>query len=95
MIQAIQKIQKHGRSIQQRLSAWLVAVCTVALLSVPAFASGISAPGETLDPALFDPLVSGVTSNVSAILPKVIVIVGLLIGLGVVIGLIKKHARPS
>ena len=60
----IQKIRKYGRTLEQRLSAWLVAVCTV-------------------------------TSNVSAILPKVIVIVGLLIGLGVVIGLIKKHARPS
>ncbi len=91
----IQKIRKYGRTLEQRLSAWLVAVCTVALLSVQAFASGSSSASETLDPALFDPLVSGVTSNVSAILPKVIVIVGLLIGLGVVIGLIKKHARPS
>lgn len=95
MVKMVRKIRKRGRSIQQRLSAWLVAVCTVALLSVSAFASGSSTPSETLDPALFDPLVSGVTSNVSAILPKVIVIVGLLIGLGVVIGLIKKHARPS
>lgn len=80
------------RRISMLAAAWTIMV----LMAVPAFAAGSSAPDSgTLDPELFDPLVSGITGNISAVLPKVIVVVALLVGLGVVIGLVKKHARPS
>ena len=74
------------RRISMLAAAWTIMV----LMAVPAFAAGSSAPDSgTLDPELFDP------GNISAVLPKVIVVVALLVGLGVVIGLVKKHARPS
>lgn len=81
---------------KRKLFTVAAAGTTMALMAVPAFAAGSSAPDSgTLDPELFDPLVSGITGNISAVLPKVIVVVALLVGLGVVIGLVKKHARPS
>lgn len=77
---------------KRKLFTVAAAGTTMALTAVPAFA----AEGDgVLDPTLFDPLVSGITGNISAVLPKVIVVVALLVGLGVVIGLVKKHARPS
>ncbi len=82
-----------------RRRAVMASVCsaTAMMLAVPAFASGSSGSGTdgALDPTLFDPLVSGVTSNISAVLPKVLIVVALLVGLGVVISLFKKHAKPS
>lgn len=83
---------------KRKLFTVAAAGTTMALTAVPAFAAEPGASGETtgvLDPELFDPLVSGITGNISAVLPKVIVVVALLVGLGVVIGLVKKHARPS
>lgn len=82
---------------KRKLFTVAAAGTTMALTAVPAFAAELSAAsGEgVLDPTLFDPLVSGITGNISAVLPKVIVVVALLVGLGVVIGLVKKHARPS
>ncbi|OUP62226.1 hypothetical protein B5F11_20870 [Anaerotruncus colihominis] len=83
-------------AVKRKLFTVAAAGTTMALTAVPAFAAGSSAPDSgTLDPELFDPLVSGITGNISAVLPKVIVVVALLVGLGVVIGLVKKHARPS
>ena len=82
---------------KRKLFTVAAAGTTMALTAVPAFAAeSLAASGEgVLDPTLFDPLVSGLTGNISAVLPKVIVVVALLVGLGVVIGLVKKHARPS
>ena len=82
---------------KRKLFTVAAAGTTMALTAVPAFAAESSAAsGEgVLDPTLFDPLVSGITGNISAVLPKVIVVVALLVELGVVIGLVKKHARPS
>ena len=80
-----------------RRRAVMASVCAASamLLAVPAFASSGTSTDGALDPALFDPLVSGVTSNISAVLPKVLIVVALLVGLGVVISLFKKHAKPS
>ncbi|WP_140401333.1 hypothetical protein, partial [Anaerotruncus colihominis] len=77
------------RRISMLAAAWTIMV----LMAVPAFAAESSAASGdgVLDPSLFDPLVSGITGNISAVLPKVIVVVALLVGLGVVIGLVKKH----
>lgn len=78
--------------------AVMTACCASAamMLAIPSFAvDDTTTAGSTLDPTLFDPLVNGVTSNISAVLPKVLVVVALLVGLGVVITLFKRHARPS
>ncbi len=90
-------MKKVLNAAKRKLFTVAAAGTTMALMAVPAFAaesSGAPADG-VLDPTLFDPLVSGITGNISAVLPKVIVVVALLVGLGVVIALVKKHARPS
>lgn len=89
------KIQETFANCKMKLMAPAVGLSTALMLSVPAFAAEDGATSATIDPALFDPLVDGVTGNVSAVMPKVLVVVGLLTGLGVVLALFKKHARPS
>lgn len=90
-------MKKVLNAAKRKLFTVAAAGATMALMAVPAFAaesSGASVDG-VLDPTLFDPLVSGITGNISAVLPKVIAVVALLVGLGVVIALVKKHTRPS
>lgn len=79
-------------AFQRKAMVPVVGMTTALMMSVSAFAEE---PTATIDPALFDPLVTSVTGNVSAVLPKVLIVVGLLVGIGVVIALFKKHAKPS
>lgn len=89
----MRKIKAFVSAQKCKLMFAAVPVATAMMAAVPAFAT-ISADG-TIDPTLFDPLVTGITSNIGAVMPKLMIILALLVGLGVVIMLVKKHARPN
>lgn len=82
-------------AFQRKAMVPVVGMTTALMMSVSAFAAEGDTATATIDPALFDSLVTGVVGNISAVLPKVLVVIALLLGLGAVIALFKKHARPS
>lgn len=89
----LKKTKDFVSSVRLKLLLAVIPALSV-LLAVPAFASSSVADG-TIDPALFDPMVTAVTGNIGAVLPKVLIIVGLLVGIGVVIALVKRNAKPN
>lgn len=82
-------------SFQKKMLSAMVAVSVTASLSVSAFAAGTPFVGAdgVIDPTVFDPLSTSITANVGAVMPKVIVVVGLLIAIGIVFAFFKKHAK--
>lgn len=82
--------------LKKKMLSAMVAVSVTASLSVSAFASGtppfVGADG-VIDPTVFDPLSTSITANVGAVMPKVIVVVGLLIAIGIVFAFFRKHAK--
>lgn len=84
--------------VSARKKALLMAAmpaATAMMAVVPAFATPAIDADGVIDPTLFDPLVTGVTGNIGAVMPKLLIIVAMLVGIGVVIALVKKNARPN
>ena len=87
-------MQKVKSFFRRKVCAPMIGAMTVCALSVPAFAAEPVDPVTgVVDPAAFDPLVTAVTGNVSALMPKVLVVVGLILGVTVAIGFFKRHAK--
>lgn len=90
------KMKDFATTAKRKCLSLAVGATSVMMLSVPSFAADVVDPlTGVIDPTAFDPLVSSVTGNVAAALPKVVVVVGLLLGLGVVIALFRRNARPT
>lgn len=84
--------------IKRKALGVCVAVSLAVMTAVPTFASGSPAFANSdgiIDSSAFDPLVTGVTGNIGVVMPKVLIVIALLIGIGVAIALFKKHAKPG
>lgn len=84
--------------LKRKVLAASVAVSVAVMTAVPALASSPPAFANSdgvIDSAAFDPLVTGITGNIGVVMPKVMIILALLIGLGVAIALFKKNATPG
>ena len=98
MFELKHKIKEVFANFKRKAMVPVVGVSSAVMLSVPAFAADgdtVANADGVIDPALFDPLVNGVTGNISAVLPKILIVVGVIVGIGVVITLFKRHARGN
>lgn len=86
-------IKSKFQGLKRKIMMPLMTASTAVVLAVPTFAADPVSSDGVIDATAFDPMVSGITGNVGAVLPKVIVVLGLLVGIGVVIGLVRKHAK--
>lgn len=81
---------------KRKIMCALAPVGVMAAMSVPAFAEEVSG-GNALDSVvvttdMLTPIVDAVTANVRVILPVGLVIFGILLGIGLIRGILKKFA---
>lgn len=69
-----------------------LAVSSLVMMSIPSFAADDISTG-VLPADTFEPMVTAVTSNIGAVLPKVLILAGLIIGIGVAVMIFKKFAK--
>lgn len=93
----MRKLKSVFARFNRKAMAVSLAVTSVMMLSVPAFAVEgapiIDTTTGIVDATAFDPLVTSVTGNIGAVFPKVVIILGLVVGLSVVIGFVRKNAK--
>lgn len=80
-------------SLSRKIMLFPLAVSSMVMMAIPSFAADLDLSTGVLPADAFDPMVTAVTSNIGAVLPKVLILAGLIIGIGLAVMLFKKFAK--
>lgn len=89
----IRKSSSFVDAILRKSTAFMVAISALVMMAIPSFAADLDLSTGVLPADAFDPMVTAVTSNIGAVLPKVLILAGLIIGIGLAVMLFKKFAK--